>query len=106
MAKFNAFDVSQQFMGLAAERFPSSEKVIQAASKAGAQTIEDKITMITQMRDAVRQVSLLHIFRSVQHRDELFNAILEALSDLEDQLEEEMIKKEEEQELHIKPKEE
>lgn len=106
MVKFNAYDISRQFMMLASERFPSAEKVIQAAVKAGAVSVKDKITLITQMRDAVRQVSLYHIFRSVQHRDEMFNSILEALSDLEDQLEEEMIKKEEEQELHIKPKEE
>lgn len=106
MAKFHAHDVARQFMYLASERFLSSDKIIQAAQKAGAQTIAEKITLISQMRDAVRQVSIHHIFRSVQHRDELFSAILEALSDLEDQLEEEIIKAEEEQELHIKPKEE
>ncbi|BBI16847.1 hypothetical protein DB42_BL00510 [Neochlamydia sp. EPS4] len=103
MAKFTAHEVSRQFLYLAAERFLSSDKIIQAAVKAGAQTIEDKITLINQMRDAVRQVSIHHIFRSVQHRDEMFSAILEALSDLEDQLEEELIKQEEEQQLHINP---
>lgn len=104
--KFNAHDVSRQFMSLAAERFLSPERVIQAAIKAGAQTVEDKIVVISQMRDAIRQVSLLHIFRSVQHRDEMFSVILEALSDLEDQLEEELIKAEEKEQLHIKPKDE
>ncbi len=106
MAKFNAHDITRQFMTIAAERFLSSDKVIQAAIKVGAQTPEDKIFVINQMRDAVRQVSLHHIFRSVQHRDEMFSAILEALSDLEDQLEEEMMRREEEAELHIKPKDE
>lgn len=106
MAKFNAHDVSRQFMSLAAERFLSADKVIQSAVKAGAQTVKDKIALISQMRDAIRQVSLLHIYRSVQHRDEMFSAILEALSDLEDELEEELIRQEEEQELHIKPKDE
>lgn len=106
MAKFNAEDIARQFMYLASERFLSSDKIIQSAVKAGAQTIEDKIILISQMRDAVRQVSIHHIFRSVQHRDEMFSAILEALSDLEDQLEEELIREEEERELHIKPKDE
>ncbi|QLH35480.1 MAG: hypothetical protein HWD61_04455 [Parachlamydiaceae bacterium] len=106
MAKFNAHDIARQFMHLAAERFLSSERIIQSAGKAGAQTLEDKIALISQMRDAIRQVSLLHIFRSVQHRDEMFSAILEALSDLEDQLEEKLMREEEQQQLHIKPKEE
>jgi type III secretion protein W len=106
MAKFKAHDVARQFMNIAAERFLSADKIIQAAVKAGAQTTEQKIILITQMRDAVRQVSIHHIFRSVQHRDEMFSAILEALSDLEDQIEEELMMKEEEEELHIKSKEE
>lgn len=106
MAKFKSHDIARQFMLLTAERFLSPDKVIQAAIKAGAITTKDKIALISQMRDAIRQVSILHIYRSVQHRDEMFSAILEALSDLEDQLEEEMIKEEEEKELHIKPKEE
>ena len=105
MAKFVAHDIARQFMYLAAERFLSADKVVQAAVKAGANTLEEKISLITQMRDAIRQVSLMHIFRSVQHRDEMFSAILEALNDLEEQLEEIMIREEEEQDLHVKPKE-
>lgn len=106
MTKFNAHDISTQFIYLAAERFLSTDKIIQAAVKAGAQTLEDKINIISQMRDAVRQVSIHYIFRSVQHRDEMFSAILEALSDLEDQYEEQLILEEEQQQLHIKPKDE
>lgn len=106
MAKFKAHDIARQFINIASERFLSTEKIIQAATKAGANTLEEKIALISQMRDAVRQVSIYHIFRSVQHRDEMFSAILEALSDLEDQLEDEMMLEEEEKELHIKPKDE
>lgn len=106
MTRFNSHDITRQFISLASERFLSPDKVIQAAMKAGAQNLKDKIRMISQMRDAVRQVSLNHIFRSVQHRDEMFGTILEALSDLEDQLEEELMKEEEAQELRINTKEE
>jgi type III secretion protein W len=102
--KFVAMDVARQFMSLASERFLSADKIIATASKLGAQTTEERIQVITQMRDAVRQVSLHHIFRSVQHRDEMFGAILEALSDLEDQLEAEMEAEEEREELHFKTK--
>ena len=106
MTKFKAHDVSRQFMYLASERFISAEKVVQAALKVGAQTTEDKIVVISQMRDAIRQVSIHHIFRSLQHRDELFGIILETLSDLEDQLEEEIMKQEDEKELKSNPKKE
>lgn len=106
MAKFKGHDIARQFMYLAMERFLSADRVIQAATKAGAKTLEEKIIILSQMRDAVRQVSLRHIFRSVQHRDEMFGAILEALNDLEDQLEEQLIKQEQEEQLHIKPKDE
>lgn len=105
MKKFVAHDVARQFMALTAERFPSSDKVINAAFKVGAQSLEEQIAVISQMRDAVRQVSLLHIFRSVQHRDELFSAILEALSDLEEKLEEKLLQEEEQKNLKMKPKE-
>lgn len=104
MKKFEAHDIARQFMYLTAERFLSPDKIIAAAVKAGAVTIEEKIKLISQMRDAIRQVSILHIFRSVQHRDEMFSAILETLSDLEDLYEEELIRQEEEEQLHIKPK--
>jgi type III secretion protein W len=105
MTKFVGHDVARQFMNLVSERFLSADRVIQAAVKAGAVTLEEKIGVITIMRDSVRQVSLNHIFRSVQHRDEMFGAILEALSDLEDQLEDELSRQEEEKELNINTKE-
>jgi len=59
---------------------------------AGRLGIEDwilaKIFVLSQMRDAVREVAMALIYKTLQHRDELYLAILEALEDLEDELEE------------------
>lgn len=90
-------NLAKQFMNLAAERYPSSAKVLQTAIKLGIEKwILAKIICFSQMRDAVREVAMNFIFKSLQHRDELYLAILEALEDLEDQLEELAEKEEEE----------
>jgi type III secretion protein W len=90
--------MAKQFMQLAADRYPSAAKVLVMAGRLG---IEDwilaKIFVLSQMRDAVREVAMALIYKTLQHRDELYLAILEALEDLEDELEE-MEEKEREKE--------
>ena len=77
------------FMSLAGERYPSSDKVLAQAKRLG---IEDrilgKIIAFSQFRDSIRELAMSQIYRNVQHRDELHQAIIEALEDLEDELEE------------------
>lgn len=82
--------LAKQFMRLVGERYPSSEKFLAAAKRLGLEDwILAKIIVLSQMRDAVRQVALYHIYKSLQHRNDMLLAILEALEDLEDELEEE-----------------
>lgn len=91
--------LAKQFMSLAQERYPSSAKVFQTAIKLGIEKwITAKIIVFSQMRDAVREVAMNLIFKSLQHRDEMYLAVLEALEDLEDQLEELLQKEEEDKE--------
>lgn len=94
--------MAKQFMSLAAERYPSASKVMQTAAKLGIEKwLIAKIIVISQLRDAIREVAMNQVYKSLQHRDELYMAIIEALEDLEDQLEEEVVdegEKEEEQE--------
>jgi type III secretion protein W len=79
---------SKQFMALVTERYPTAEKALQAAAKLGAQEgIPPKIIVIEQFRDAIREVAVTLIYRSLQHRDDLQLSLLEALDDLEDELE-------------------
>lgn len=81
--------MAKQFMGLTGERYPSPEKALQTAVKLGIDKwIAAKIIALSQFRDGIREVALNQVFRSLQHRDELYLAILEALEDLEDELDE------------------
>ncbi|MCB1112018.1 MAG: hypothetical protein H7A37_02905 [Chlamydiales bacterium] len=80
--------VAKQFMGLCSERYPSADKVLRLAGKLGIEKwIIAKIIVFSQMRDAVREVSLGKVYKSLQHRDELFMALIEALEELEDEWE-------------------
>ena len=81
--------MSRQFVTLLQERYPTADKVLQLAIKLGIdKEILAKIIVLSQMRDAVREIALFHFYRSIQHRDEIYKAILEALEQLEEQLDE------------------
>lgn len=96
--KFTWEALSEIFMGIVAERYPTSDKVLQYLKDLGCDTLEAKIIAIGQLRDAVRSVSLTQIYRSVQHRDEVYMAIIEASEQLEDELEDQLSKEELEEE--------
>lgn len=51
------------------------------------EAVTAEIIVLSQFRDAVRTISP-RFYRSIQHRDEVYMAIIEALEDLEDELEE------------------
>lgn len=51
-------------------------------------TILSEIIILSRLRDMIREVSINHFFRSVQHRDEVYKAILDALESLEEELDE------------------
>lgn len=104
--ELNFETMAKQFMALAADRYPSSDKALQTATKLGIEKwILAKIIALSQFRDAIREVAVNQIYRSLQHRDELFLAILEALEELEDELEE-LLEREEEEEGEEKEGEE
>lgn len=91
--------LAKSFMALAAERYPSSDKILAQAGRLGIEKwIQAKIIALTQLRDAIREVAMNQVYRSLQHRDELYMAIIEALEELEDELEELMGREEEEEE--------
>lgn len=81
--------LSKQFVTLLQERYPSQDKVLQTAGKLGIDKwILAKIIIFSQLRDAIREVALNQLYRSVDHRNELYNAIIEALENLEEELDE------------------
>jgi len=50
------------------------------------EAVTTEIILISQLRDMVRAISP-RFYRSLQHRDEVYMAIIEALEDLEEELE-------------------
>ncbi len=81
--------MAKLFMLLIEERYPSPVKVIKLSSQMG---IDDEIIaqilVYTQFRDAIRNVAP-KLYRSTKHRQELLNAYLDALEELDEALEEE-----------------
>lgn len=96
-AKSDFEAVAKNFMSLLGDRYPSVDKLLRLVSKL---TVGDellaKLIFISQMRDAVREVSLYELYRSVQHRDEVYATIIDALEELEEEHEEEEEEHEEE----------
>ncbi len=98
--------LAKQFVLLLQERYPTGDKVLQMAGKLGIDKwILAKIIVFSQLRDAIREVAINQLYRSVQHRDELYNAIIEALEALEEELDEYREKEEEEREKEQSPEE-
>lgn len=88
--------IAKQFIKFIQERYPSSEKALQLAAKMGIlEELEAQIILYTQMRDAVRGVAP-KLFKSEQHRQDVLMAFIEALEELDEQLEDEEGKKEKE----------
>lgn len=81
--------MSKSFMTLAGERYPSADKMLALAKRLEIdESVQAKIIVFSQFRDSVRELAISQIYRSVQHRDELFMSIIEGLEDLEEELEE------------------
>ncbi len=75
--------MAQNYMKLVEDRYPAGTKIIALSEKLGLP--HDKpplIILISQYRDAVRSVSP-RLYKSMETRDELFKAIIEALTTLE-----------------------
>lgn len=79
--------MTKHFLAFTEENYPSAEKALQMVSKMGIKSVKGQIIVLSLMRDAVRQMAP-RLYRSVQHRDDVFMAIIEALEDLEEELEE------------------
>jgi type III secretion protein W len=92
--QFNYESIGNLFFDAAEERYPTAEKLNQLVSRLTDPVILDpientfaKITLLNSIRNMIKSVSP-RIYRSLQHRDDLYMAVIEALEDLEDELEE------------------
>lgn len=88
--------MAKLFMELIEDRYPSAVKVIKLAIRMGIEDeIISQIIVFTQFRDAVRNVAP-KLYRDNKHRQELLNAYLDALEELEESLDKEDVDEEEE----------
>ncbi len=90
--------LAKHFMKALQERYPSADKILQLAMQLGlSEEILAQIIIFTQMRDGMRQVAP-RLFKSDQHRQDLLNAFIDAIEDLDERLEEEEEEEEEKEE--------
>jgi hypothetical protein len=76
------------FIELTKDRYPSAEKVLRLSRPLGIDgNIALQIIVFGAMRDMVRQVSREYMYRSTEHRDQIYNALISALEELEDKFE-------------------
>jgi type III secretion protein W len=81
--------LARLFAKILAERYISADKVLQFSHTIGlSEEAAAQLIIFTQYRDAIRQIAPRY-YRNPQHRDDLQKAIIEALENLEDTLEEE-----------------
>ena len=81
--------LAKQFMKFLQERYPSSDKALALAAQMGiSEALMAQIIIYTQMRDAVRQVAP-KLFKSDQHRQDIFLSLIETLEELDEKVEEE-----------------
>lgn len=81
--------LSRLLMKLIEERYPSPDKILKQAFILGiAEELAAQVIIYSQYRDAMRHLSP-KLFKSERHRQEILMALMETLSDLEDELNEE-----------------
>lgn len=91
---FTFESMAKLFFDIAEERYPSPEKIKQLGAKlvtplnvTPLESLYIQIGVLNVMRDMVKEVAPTQLYRTLQHRDDLYLAIIEALEDLEDDLE-------------------
>ena len=88
--------MAKLFMALLEDRYPSAVKVVKLAEKMGIdEEIVAQVIVFTQFRDAIRNVAP-KLYRNIQHRQELLNAYMDALEELDEALEDDEMEEEEE----------
>lgn len=85
--RINFETLARLLMKVLQERYPSPDKIIKLSFVLGvSEEIAAQIIIFTQYRDALRHISP-KLFKSERHRQDLLMTMLETLSDLEDEME-------------------
>ncbi|MFN0064730.1 MAG: type III secretion system gatekeeper subunit SctW [Chlamydiales bacterium] len=81
-------ELAKGFIQIVEDRYPSMIKILRQADKLGLTDEEEKVIVLMQFRDAVRQLSP-RLYKSMRHKQDVLVAIIEALEELEEEEEEE-----------------
>jgi len=85
-SRINFEVLARLLMKLLQERYPTPDKILKLSFTLGiAEELAAQVVVYTQYRDAMRHVSP-KLFKSERHRQEILMALMETLSDLEDEL--------------------
>lgn len=85
-SRINFEVLSRLLMKLIEERYPTPDKILKQAFVLGiAEELAAQVIIYTQYRDAMRHLSP-KLFKSERHRQEVLMALMETLSDLEDEI--------------------
>lgn len=88
-SRINFEVLARLLMKLIEERYPTPDKILKQAFVLGiAEELAAQVIIYTQYRDAMRHLSP-KLFKSERHRQEVLMALMETLSDLEDELNDE-----------------
>lgn len=83
----NFESLARAFMHIAGERYPTAQKIDQEAKTLNVdRDTAEKMIVLEQMRDAVKQVST-RVYRSPEHRDQVHQVLIECLEEIYDQME-------------------
>ena len=81
--------LAKLFVKILLERYMNADRILHTAIVLGvSEELAAQIILFNQMRDAIKQIAPRY-YRSMQHRDELIKAFIDAIESLEDRLEEE-----------------
>lgn len=106
-AHFNYEVMAKLFLDISAERYPTADKIKQLVSRLVDPVVDDrldelyiKIAILNAIRAMVKEVSPGKLYRNIQHRDDVYNGVIEASEELEEELQEveEELQEEEEDE--------
>ncbi len=79
--------LAKGYIKLVEERYPSLTKVLQFAEKLGLRELPTRIVILTQFRDATRQLAP-RLYKTPKQRQDLLLVLIETLEELEEKLEE------------------
>lgn len=92
---FNYEVMAKLFLDISAERYPTVDKIKQLVSRLVNPLVSDridelyiKIAVLNAIRAMIKEVSPGKLYKNMQHRDDVFNGVIEALEELEDELQE------------------